>query len=293
LPLRRAALLHPITTLNNTLQTETGKSSVANAVDYLATQADLAGVTASKVTTIESSFTSATGQTTVASAISTMWAKANASGTTVGYSLTLNNNGYVIGFQLANGGAGSGSYFRVAADRFIVDDPNNTSPTPVFQIVGGAAYINGTKIQTGTVTSTQVSETQYGIGGAYIPSWTITNQLVFPAGTVNGGSRCLVSLNMTGHKTSSGSSSNGYFFQVQRYAWDAAGNGYFWTTLPGKCTFNMMETDGVSQSFTFIDDSIDDSVAAHDIYYKPIKSLRSNSGGYMEGFTMIGLMCKK
>lgn len=270
-----------INTLNSNLVTETGQATVAGAVDWLATEAGKAGAASTAVTNLESQLKTATGQATTAGAVTKLWTEASKAGAIAGYSIKLDSNGYITGLEAINSGVDQ-STFKVMADKFVVSDPNDSTPEPMFEVVGGAAYIKGKKIQQGTVTSVQYSFVTYA-SGTNFDTWTPNVQVNFPQ--PGPGSRAVITMNATAKQT--GSDNDTFYFYCQRFD----SNTGVWTDLPNqRAMFSFTDGTGMSQTWTFIDDNVPNTTGT--ISYKPRKQ-NVEGDGDLRHFSLTGLMCKK
>jgi hypothetical protein len=296
-------------------------TSYADAIEKLSVSAKNGSASSSDVTALKSSLlrtgaSSGAVYTDIATAVSNLWTAAtqttDGEGNTVaGWSLDLNSNGYITGLLALNAGENK-SLFKVAADKFIVSDPGDTSATPMFEVVGGAAYIKGTRIQTGAITSTQVATTS---GTTAMKYWSgSVLQVSFPSGSVPAGARCFIGLNMSGVQT--GSDDDSYNMSIEKYAlrggytytdtyynpdtgqYETYSNtvpaGYGWVPLTGQtAVFGITARRGSCQSFTFVDDNIDATQATGEIRYRVVKSARYQAGGNLLNATLTAMMGKK
>lgn len=190
-----------VTQLEATFMSETGTSSVANAIQSLIARASDTGAITSAITSLKTEFTSALGTASFAQALTKLNAsstatQANASeitslkstfvdkfgGTNIaeavnnlytiassnpetpalaGWTLSLNSNGYVTGVEALNGGA-SNNYFKVRTSNFIIGD-NNLDFIP-FEIKNGVVYMKNAAIENLSIGGNKLMP---GLAGVY------------------------------------------------------------------------------------------------------------------------------
>jgi hypothetical protein len=289
----------------------TGVANWSTAVDTIIANANAGGSASTRTSALESAFTTATGETNVASAVQKLWTQANATSTVSGYTLKVGSNNSVTGMTLVNGGPGSDlNVVRFDADKFIVASAADPVGSPTFEIVNGAAYIKGEKIQSGTITSTQICNVTPG--NIQMSQWNAASlNITFPQGTVPAGARALITVGLAGQQT--GSTADPYSISILKTAISPGGepiyqfDGYTYVivdytqpgmqtvVMPGNSpTFNFLSTKGCSCSWTFCDDNITPTHASGPITYSLQKTLNGGAGGGRITFaTMTALMGKK
>jgi hypothetical protein len=300
-----------VTELQAKFTSATGASTWSSAVDSIISNANAGGAVSERTNVLESGFKTATGETNVATAIQKLWTQANAASTVSGYTLKVGSNNSVTGMTLVNGGPGSDlNVVRFDADKFIVASAADPAGTPTFEIVNGAAYIKGEKIQPGTITATQICN--INTGGVMMNQWNAaTLNITFPQGTVPAGARALITVGLSGQQT--GSTADPYTIQILKTSMSQGGepiygyDGYTYVivdytqpgmqtvVMPGNSpTFNFMSTKGCSCSWTFCDDNITPTQASGPITYSLQKTLNGGAGGGRIIFaSMTALMGKK
>jgi hypothetical protein len=163
----------------------------------------------------------------------------------VGWSVHLDNNGYVSGLDALNGGPGQ-STFTVNADKFVVTSPTDSNPTPPFYIQDGVTYIRSAKILNGAITTVQAASTSSYF---YLGEVDSPISINFASGTVPVGSKIIVwgsfdARQVPGHDNSA------YQVVVRRYK-----NGVFDSTLNNglPCAIRCDYTSGTAQAYAWTD----------------------------------------
>lgn len=147
-----------------------------------------------------------TGKGLIASVQQNAQAIANTNGTLeTKYTLKLDNNGYVVGYQLYNGGD-SKSTFTLSADSFVVAKPGSTNPRQmlVYDSASGMLVLNSLMVNRASMKEACVDTLildkravtiPKGLSGIYSPTWgdkTIGTYYYIPAG--GGGGNILLAV---------------------------------------------------------------------------------------------------
>ena len=164
-----------VNTNNTNLQASIQSEAVVRASQDSALAADISTVStkadnnASAIT--QEASTRAGADTAIANDVTTLTATVNGHTTSIStqataistlngymaarYSVTLDVNGYVSGLSLLNAGSGTGSQFKILADRFVISYPGY-SDKQAFVLAGGQIKFDGSIIASGTISASSI-----------------------------------------------------------------------------------------------------------------------------------------